>query len=345
MEFKRYSSIPRDNKSGTNVASNDLKYFVERGFADVKCAYFQKVHGANFGIYFNGEDYRVATRNNFITEEQNAWGNHWVALLEEMKPNIKNIWDTLKAENPAIKQIVLHSELAGGHYNGEGVGYVQGNTHYCKNQFIYLFDIRIFWDETMEDGVVETQNTVINPLKSVELFEREGLLHAKVIGTGTLSECLKVTDKTNYVSIELEGGEIVPAEGIVIKSIEDGRLYSGESRIIIKRINAEFEESKSKKNNKKNKVRDKDVPLEALEYVQKAEAHATMMRLDKVCGNNGWSEANFNPKEFGLVVKAMQADIIKEMEDSGIALDPTWMKYVNKKLSSMVAPLIREKLI
>lgn len=67
------------------------------------------------------------------------------------------------------------------------------------------------------------------------------------------------------------------------------------------------------------------------------------MRLDKVCGNLGYSTDNFEGKNFPEVVKAMLADVYKEMEAEGHTYPPEDFKYTNKKLTSMIQPLIRQK--
>jgi len=376
MTFKRYSSIERSNRIHSDNYSKAVEYFLDanRGWrrnpstgaivsgagienmsaeeiskltfekvADTKCIWQQKVHGANFGIYFDGENFAINKRSSFITTEDNFMGNRWVKHVEEIKPNLRAAYADLKDLFPQITQAAFHCELAGGHYDGEGEGQIQGNTHYCKNQFLYFFDIRIFYNVTLEDGTTTVENRVINPLKAADIFEKNDIYYAKIRGAGTLIELVRSAgDWTNYVSKELEGGQIVESEGMVIKSVEDDKLYWGESRIIVKKINPAFEESsKSKKNNKKTD--DNGASKETVDYVLDATQHVTEMRLNKVCGNLGYSEDNFEGKFFGDIVKAMLEDVVKEMKSEGVEMPVEDMKYINKKLTSQIAPMIRAK--
>jgi Rnl2 family RNA ligase len=379
MEFKHYSSIERSNKIYSEEYSKAAEYFFDanRGWrknpktgkivsyselenmsedernclifekiADTKCIWQQKVHGANFAIYFDGNELKIGKRSSFIGIEDNFMGNRWVKFVDELKPKLDSAYSQLKELYPHIIQAAFHCELAGGHYNGEGEGQIQGNTHYCKEQFLYFFDIRIFFETsaTDENGNTVIENTIINPLTSIKIFEDNGIYHAQVRGQGTLLELVRGEgDWTNYVSRELAGGQIVESEGMVIKSVEEGKLYFGESRVIMKKINPAFEESTDSKKNHKKADDKGNASKEAVDFVIDAERHVTKMRLDKVCGNIGISEANFEGKMFPEILKAVIEDIVKEMKSEGVEMPVEDFKYINSKLSSLVAPMIRSK--
>lgn len=344
MEFKRYSSIDRNTKIHSENYSKVFQAFMERGLGDVMCIWQQKVHGTNFGVYFNGTEFEVGKRSAFISVEDNFMGNRWSKHLDAVKPKFRELYKDLQDRYPEMEQAVFHCELAGGHYDGEGEGQIQGNTHYSKDQFLYFFDIRIFFKGIDEDGEAGLVNTIINPETSVYLFENFDILHAKIRDRGTLLELSKQEDYTNYLSQELAGGQIVESEGMVIKSVEDERLYWGHTRIVLKKINPKFEESsKSKRNNKKSK--DTGAPKAAVDYVMEADRHVTALRLDKVCGNLGYSVDNFEGKAFGIVVKGMMEDVIKEMKSEEYEMPAEGVSYIQKKLSSKIAPLIRNKFL
>lgn len=339
MKYKKYSSISRDTKIHSKNYSKTVQKFFENDFADVKCIYQQKVHGTNFAVYYNGKEFRVGKRSSFLSEDDNFMGGRWKKHVENVKPKLENLYKELVENYPHIEYAAFHCELAGGHYDGEGEGQIQGNTHYCKKQFLYFFDVRIFWEE---EGIVKQK--VINPLESVKLFEKHDVFHAKIRGFGTLKELMDNTsDFKNYVSLELEGGQIVESEGMVIKSVENNRLYWNQTRILVKKINPKFEESTKKKNNKK--PISENIPKEAIDYLLEAKCHVTSMRLDKVCGNLGISVDNFEGKMFGQVMKAMQDDVFKEMETEETPMPKKEQKYIEKKIASYIAPLIREKLL
>lgn len=341
MKFKRYSSIDRNDKIHSGNYSKALQTFLENGYGDTKCIYQQKVHGANFSVYVDEENVRAAKRSDFLELDEKFMGNRWVKYVDDVKPKLQKIFKKLQEENPKISQVAFVGEFAGGAFKDEkGEGAVQGGTHYCKNNFIYFFDIRIFF----ENSEGEVVNTIINPLKSVELFEEFDVFHAKILGHGTLSELIKVEDFKNYVSLDLEGEQVVESEGIVIKSVEESRLYMGQSRIVLKKINPKWAENqKSRKNNKKSKNADDGMPKEAVDLLIQLKTFVTPMRLDKVCGNLGLSEDNFEGKDFPKVMKAMFADIIGDAAKEDLVIQKEWKKYLNKKISSEIAQIIRKK--
>ena len=161
-----------------------------------------------------------------------------------------------------------------------------------------------------------------------------------------MSECIKYEDFTNNVAIELSGKELSAAEGIVIKSVDVDRMYCGQNRIIIKKINPVFAESNKGSKKVKQKNQGTSASAEATEYYVKAKACVTSMRLDKVCGNHGIDESNFDSKkDFGRLSSLLLKDIIDDLSKDGVVFDPTWMKYIKGKLNSEMAKLIVSKLV
>lgn len=338
-------------KDRENMTKEQIEALNLEKISETKCAWFQKVHGANFGVYLNDKgDFKFASRNNFITEADNFYSNRWIALVEELKPKLIKIYESVKNMFPDTVQVSFYGELAGGHYDGEGEGVVQSKTHYCKNQFLYFFDIYRFFEVEAEiNGVVSTviENKVINPLTSVKLFEENDVFHAKILKQGTLKELFNTEkDYTNHVSLELEGGQVIESEGLVIKSIEDDKLYFGETRILLKDINPKFTETnKSKRNNKKAPKKSKSLTVEGLKYLDAAYTHVTDMRLDKVCGNLGYSRSNFEGRFFSEVVNAMLDDVIKEMADEGFETPVVDLKAIRGRLASEINLMVRKKLL
>jgi len=350
MMFKRYSSIERDKKIFGDSYSKFMEHLMTHGFSDVMCIAQQKVHGANFGITINDEGHKANKRGSFLSLGEGFSGNFWVELTHETEPKLRTIYNELKVEFPSMVQAKFACELAGGTYDGKSTTKVQGGTNYAVEQFFYFFDIQMFFED--EDGL---KAITVNPLKSEELFAKNSVYHAKSLECtiegeyfgkkiAPLTTWIKHDKYVNHVSIELSGKELSAAEGIVIKAVEDGRTYCGSNRIIIKRINPLFKEAQ--KGAKKKLKKSNDTPAEAIDFIAKAQACVVEMRLDKVCGNHGFSPDTFDSKnDFGKLQNLVVMDIIEDLQKDGEKFDPTWMKTVKSKLMPSIAKLIVTKFI
>lgn len=337
MEFKRYASIPRNIKIDNSSLSFDVQYLLSKGYGETKCVYQQKVHGSNIAVYYNGDKYKVSKRSKFISESDNFFGGIWIELLEEVKEPLDNIYQDLKKLFPHMTHAAFHAELAGGNYGNKKEGkLIQGNTDYHEKNFFYFFDIRIFWED---DNGVKTK--LISPTKSVPLFEKYSIFHAKILGEGTLYELLQLKDFKNYVSKELSGGQLRESEGIVIKSIDPDKLYIHDKRIVVKVINPAFD--LTKKEGGKEKKKEVEISLEVYKYSKAFESLCTEVNLGKCLGNMGISEDNFTPKKIGEILKFVIEDIHGDLSELYPNITPQEKKYVNKLGNRDIINLLKKR--
>lgn len=345
MLFKKYSSIDRDKNISGDKYSTFISYIFDKGYYDVKCIAQQKVHGANFGITLNDEGYQANKRNGFISLDAKFFGNKWVELVENVNPRLREIYNTFKEKYPNLVQVKFTCELAGGTFDNETTTKIQDNTNYSVEQFLYFFDIQLFLDESLVSG--ESTQVIVNPIESVDIFKRYDLYHAKLLTFNgntelPLSEWIKYNDFTNHVGIELGGKELSPSEGIVIKSIENDRMYCGENRIIVKKINPKYAENKKTSVTTNNNTN--DMSSDAVDFVMKAKACVVPMRLDKVCGNQGVDSSNFNRKtDFKKLTEFMIVDIVEDLQKDGEIFDVSWMGGLKSKIADDIAKLIVSK--
>lgn len=340
MEFKKYSSISRNQRLDNGYVSDFVEYLHLNNYMDVECIVQQKIHGTNFNIHIdNTGNIKVGKRSGFLPDNNTFMGGHNVHLVEANRDKYLRLFAELYECYGELNQISIYTELAGGKFgdkvgtapNGLNYSAIQGNADYCANQFIYHYDIYI-----------PKLGQFLNPLESMKLFQKFDLFYAKELARGSMEDMLKFELKTNHVSLALEGSQLREPEGIVIKSIEEDRMYTGRGRIVVKKINPSFEQAK-KSNKVKTSKSSKGLSNDALEYFKIAKSMVSETRVESVLGNMGYSSQAFEGKLFGQTLSNTVADIHKEMEEfnHGLVLSNYDYKSINKNLSSQIAPILK----
>lgn len=343
MDFKKYSSIERGENTAGNL-STFSRYILQKGWGDTLCIVEEKVHGTNFQISYDGSEFKYGRRTSFLTVEDNFFGNKYFDLVEPCKSKIEQIYTILKQRYPLLTQITLHAELAGGLRNGESTSVVQRKTNYSLNQFLYFYDIRIFLSSEQESE--ENAGIILNPLESKWFFSQYDMIHAKVLKTGRLVDLLRTPNfGDSEVTKELNPNELPDCvlEGYVIKSVESGRQYTGNDRIALKMINPIYEEVNELPSSDVVGKRNQQIDIEALDIIGRGKNYITSMRVDKVCGNLGISESNFESKMFSSILNTVMDDVIHDMKTDEIEIADKWVSVFRSRLTSNVALLIREK--
>lgn len=335
MRFIPYSKIK-------SVDGSDYQKFyyqmVRKNFEKEKYYVQEKVHGANFAIYYNGKDFKISKRSGWIGSNENFY-NCW-NVLDKIKPRICELFQLCKGHEDDTSYIVVQGELCGGFYPGilEQEKIVQKGIYYSPENIFYAFDLLI----------VDKLGNVhyISIPEQNEMFESSQIFHAKTLKSGTLLECLNYSNEFNSRIpqwLGLEELESNICEGTVIKSHIPRFLDCG-SRIIIKSKNAKYKEicknAKVHKSEKSNELTDEELELttEILSYV-------TENRLNNVISKHS------DISNFGKLQGLLSKDVFEEfqLEESEKflkfhKLEDKKVKLIRKIIGSECANVVRKKL-
>ena len=297
MEFKKYFSLTNHYKE---------EYIEECKELDCEWVVTEKIHGANFSLYYDGENLRFSSRNQFVGSD--FYGIHAIEGFEDFwRDKIHRLFHEIwYAELSKPEHIIIHGELFGSNIQ-KGVDY--GN----KKRFL-PFDLRINYK-------------LCNKRTAFYCFERAGIPAVPIKG---LYKDLEKALAINWEQpTELGSGT---CEGVVIApwgSVE--KLFS--EPVAIKLKNAEFVENKAKPKEKRAQVALDDVFMGLiLPYVSE-------QRLANVMSKG-------TERDFGPVMKAFMLDIIEEFKgDTHIDVTDreSWNKEV-KTIQNQAAILIRKEL-
>jgi Rnl2 family RNA ligase len=326
MKFQKYSSI--ENHYRTE--------FIERirmeGMDGGKWIATEKIHGANFSIWVNATNTKIAKRSGLMPDATSFFNVS--NIVHELKERARNMYRGL---HPRPKVLVIYGELFGGCYPHPKVGQnpnykkVQQGVWYSPDLQFAVYDIKIndkfvSWGFTYERCVIA------------------GFMPVPEIHEGTFEECLNL--RNDYSSVvhkewllpKIKGNIM---EGIVIRPVDNRYLRRGE-RIMIKSKNRKFSETRDKKPRKVIKL-----CKVGKEMINKSMPMITGNRYDAVVSKIG----DVTPKDFGRILGLIIQDIHDELiNDTKFYLkyqniDKAERKLCHRTLAPEVAVLIREKLL
>lgn len=325
MEFKKFTSIENSYRQ-KEVQS------IQINFPSATFVVQEKVHGANFSFWTDGETVRCAKRSGFLNNDESFY-NHEV-VLDKYQDKILKSFKELKEEKylaDDLVELTFFGEIYGGNYphpdvEAKSVKTVQKGVYYCNDVDFIAFDIKA--------------NGVYVPFKKFKatcMVAQIPFLDA--IAEGTLEECLAVGNE--YPSTvpamhglpEIEGNT---CEGNVIRPLEV--LYFGNGqRVILKNKNAAFSEKKGGKEAPKPPV---EVPAHVAELQIEGLQYINENRLKNVLSKIG----TVTDKDFGKILGMLSKDV---MEDFGkdnpkvLELDNQERKMVTRLLNNECGNLIR----
>lgn len=272
-KFVKYTSIENHYQEG---------FLARCPQEDIWWCMTEKIHGANFQVYYDGENFLIGSRNRFIGNEN---FNNIQALVEAIRPNI----ELLKKRTPL--PITLYGEVY-----GDGI---QKGVKYCKDHKIRFFDIKV--------------NGEYIPYKTaVEIFERFELPYVPVlkIEYGRIYNVVRKAE-TRFNSTIAEGEyanlEENICEGVVIKPYEVELKCQKGNRVIIKKKNEEFFEKKQIP---------KDKPDRFVDYAKDSEALEVYMNENRF--NSVFSKDNYQKENFGDFIKAYVQDVIEDAKKDSV---------------------------
>lgn len=334
MEFKKYSSIENTYRKKM------IDSIFMQGHSGGEWCVTEKVHGANFGIYFNGIDFKYAKKTCFIPLNEGFMGYESVA--DKIEEKVKALYKYLKEQNPELDVLCIYGEIFGGVYNHPDVEpnkhatKVQKEIHYTPNNEFYGFDIK-------QNGLLMDYDV------AQALFDKFGILNGKILFKGTLEECLEYPNEYQTTiprELGLPDIEGNSCEGNVIKPIKPKFFGSG-SRVILKNKNEKFSEKKKVLKREKS-PKPAMVPLseEGLVLADKLSENVTENRLRNVLSHMG---NEFTDKDFGKIMGAFVHDCIedflKDYKEEFAALPKTEQKGVTKRCSGECSQLLRSNFL
>lgn len=334
MEFKKFSSIENTYR---DTFFDQIR---EEGKDGGQWVVMEKVHGAQFSIYYDGTSIQASSRTAFLTDEIDFF--NWQNVLHDNREKMTKLYEMLKQTEHVFSQVIVYGEIFGGSYPHPDVDKVktakrlQKGVHYHPDNLFYAFDIR-----------VDRQYLPVDETDS--LFEKAGFFYAKALFRGALEECIKHPD--DFVSRISQWLGLPPiadniAEGIVIKPVEPRFLNVGD-RVILKSKNEKFIERKSRK---KRPVK-KDSPLSeaARKLQQELESLVTENRLQNILSKKGELPDPLPGDYFGQIMQDFSADIWeefnKDFETPYINLEKKEQKRVSKALNQAAAKIVKKALL
>lgn len=330
MNFRKYNSI--ENTYQQKVI--EQIYFHE--FDKATFVVQEKVHGANFSLITDGENIEAAKRTSLLAPDEQFYNFQYVRDL--YAENLLALFQDLKAEFPATKQIAVFGELFGGSYAHADVPInktmtkVQKGIDYCPENDFYAFDIILNAEQYLD---ADTCNA---------LFEKYGFFYAKTLFEGDLQTAL---DYSCVFESLIPAWKGLPAiennicEGIIIRP-KQPLFFGNGSRVILKKKNEKWVEKTRKTRAPKGKV---ELSEAAQNLWDELNSFITLNRLNNVLSKEGAFEPQLMGKIIAATTQDVRQDFFKEHEHAFYALDKPEQKRLNKLMNSAIVQLIKTELM
>jgi Rnl2 family RNA ligase len=289
MEFKKYHSLE-------NVKQRLIAIIEEHGYANVKYAITEKIHGANFGIHYDvPTDLLEFSRRNAFLKDTEAF-NGYTSMFKEFREAI----DYIIRMYPFVKEIRIFGEIFGGSLNGkqgDNAKRVAGEVEYSPNNEFMAFELRL--------------DNVPQPFEVMEeIIRGSGLAVVPLLGLAdNIYDALAVPNNGNSLVPELlgyESPEVNVKEGNVIVPYSKVLYFGNGSRVAIKNKNSKFSESKI------SKLITKPVDLseKGNEVLAAVHSNLTANRLANVLSKEVVEE--LTNKDFGRIMGLLMKDALAE---------------------------------
>jgi len=315
--FHKYSSIENSYRNKT------IQLIRECGWDKLEWCVTCKAHGSNLSIQRTAEEIIYNKRSGPIVND-NFYSYECMVEREESK--FKSLFSDLGRDT------IIYGELLGGNYpdvEKYNEVCVQKGVYYSPKTEFYAFDLYV-------DGF-------INYDEATRLFDKHGLLYARILFRGTLDECLQHPNEfQDPISQELGWPQIDgnTCEGVVIKPLNYLEFGNG-SRVILKNKNEKFLE---KKQGQPKVTIDTSLTDESQILYTSLSAFITENRLNNVLSKVG----QVTQKDFGKIVGLFTQDVLMDSEKDGISLDGIGnqqKKFLKKRINSDCAEILRKDFV
>ena len=306
MQFKKFSSL--ENTYRTNL----IEKVVEEGIPTDDWIVTERVDGANFSFWCDGEQVKVASRNQFVD------GTFYECqeVIDEIAPKILAFcsdYDT---------QIVIYGELC-----GDGI---QKRVNYGKKSFV-AFDVHC-----------TNSNNPVDKEFAIDLCERIGIPFVPVLFRGSFEDCLAVnnTFKSLLTPEGYDSANI--AEGVVIEPVNPAWFHNG-SRVYFKNKSEKFSEKKEKQNVKVSE--ELNLSEASQSVLNNLTSYVTESRVVSVISKIG----KVGTRDFQRILGLTAQDAIEDYEkDTDVSVKDVcgeeW-KSVLKILSGLSAHIVRSEFV
>lgn len=303
MEFRKFSSL--ENTYRQNLIDK-TQYEGKDGGLWIAT---EKLHGANFSFWCDGTEVKVASRSQFV----DGTFYNCQAVINEYSQGVLETFRTFYNEGDIL---VIYGELFGGN--------IQKEVEYGEKDF-KGFDVTV-------------NGTPLEKLQAFNIIRWAGISTVPVIGTGTFSECLALSNTFESV-LTPEGYEGENrSEGLVIEPVEPNWFNNG-SRIYFKNKTESFSERQAKPKQVFELSEDESSLLnEMLEY-------NTPQRVSNVISKIG----QVTNKDFGKILGLTTQDLLEEYtkdteKDPKQIAEDNWKQFL-KLLQSEVGKEVRSQFV
>lgn len=303
MEFMKFTSL--DNTYNGKIVSK-IPYEGKDGGLWMAS---EKLHGANFSFWCDGNEVKVASRTQFV----DGTFFNCQAVINRHAADILAYHEKYLMRGMIL---VIYGELYGAN--------IQKEVQYGERRFS-AFDIRL-------DGEVVHKQT------AVKMAELMGIKWAPILKYGTFEECMAVGNHFRSLESPEDASEDNFGEGTVIEPVVP-QFFNNGSRIYLKNKTEAFIEKKNRTH--KMPSTEPEFSEEVSDIFSAVMMYATEARVRNVLSKIG----NVVPKDFGRVLGLMIADMLddheKEMEvDAKHVAGDVWKQF-HKRITSEVAPIVR----
>ena len=321
MKFKKFPSIEN------HYREKYIEILKEHKFNNLRYVATEKIHGANFSFWTDGNDVRVASRSQFV----DGTFYNCQEVIDQYSEKVLDLYNSYIFTNDNEEHIItVYGELY-----GPGI---QSGIYYGDKKNFRAFDLTI-------------DDKFISPITARYLLKNHSIPLVPIIGTyDSLDEALEESNifqskiwkmdqdpSENTVNkfTHFKEGENF-AEGLVIQPLSVIKYTNNGSRVLIKSKNPKFTEKNKKRPSK---------PSEPNPFIPVVEQYVNENRMNSVLSKFG--EAT--NKDFGKIIKLMNEDVIEDMIKDG-DLPEDWKKQdeyklAGKAVSNVVSNFLKENLL
>jgi Rnl2 family RNA ligase len=303
MEFKKFTSL--ENTYRQNLIDKVLL----EGFDEQRWIVTEKIHGANFSFWYDGEDFKVASRNQFV----DGTFYNCQSVINKYEQKIKDWYN-----NNPCSMIVIYGELYG---QGIQKEVVYGEKDFAAFEFIV-------------DGII------LNKVDSAWLAYEVGVPFTPILYKGSFKECVDAENKFQSLLTPkgFEGENF--AEGVVIEPVIPAWFKNG-SRVYFKNKTEAFTEKKNKKEHKPA-VGLSEVEQALLDNILE---YNSPQRVSNVISKIGQITNKDFPKILGLTIQDILEDFQKETSTDVKKVAEENYKLWSKSLQNEVTKTVREEFV
>lgn len=305
MEFKKFSSL--ENSYRQNLIDK-VQYEGKDGGLWIAT---EKIHGANFSFWCDGQEVKVASRTQFV----DGTFYNCQEVINRYSEGVLQTFNTFYNQGDIL---VIYGELFGGN--------IQKEVRYGEKDF-RGFDVSV-------------NGSPLDKVKAFSIIRWAGIQTVPVMLVGSFKECLKINNTfQSLLTPEGYEGENI-SEGLVIEPVEPDWFANG-SRVYFKNKTESFsEKTRQPKEKQVFELSEEDSNLLncVLEY-------NTTQRVQNVLSKFGEVTNKDFGKILGLTVQDLLEEFIKECEvDPKEVAEKNWKQFV-KLLQAEVGKAVRTEFV